>query len=144
MKSNFYIILAFTVLVFLTGCENSDSKSSNTKSIKTVNNSNVAIVTNTSNASNTVSSTNSANLSNSSVSGNLNPKLNVANFDKLTQGMTYSEVTKIFGAKGESLGESGSGATKIVMYQWSNPDGSFAKVIFQNDKLVDKVHTNLR
>lgn len=144
MKSNFYIIIAFTVLVFFTGCENTDSKASNINANKVSNKSNVAIVTNAANASNSVPLANNSNLSNNSASANFNPKLNVTNFNKLSQGMTYAEVVKIFGSKGESLGEAGSGATKTVMYQWLNPDGSFVKVVFQNDKLYDKVHTGLR
>ncbi len=134
MKNKLNLItIALVGLAFFTGCNNkSDSN-------KSVNNSNAAIVTN----SNLAVATNRQNTPAAPAGQQVNPKLNVANFDKMETGMKYTDVVKLLGSEGEVISENEMSGVKTVMYKWSGANGAFLKAIFQNGKLLDKVHTGL-
>lgn len=127
MKTIYNLTIAILIaLLFLSACDK--SKGNKNKTI------------NTANSVNTASNINKIAVATPTV----DPHLNVLNFAKLTNGMKYSEVVKILGSEGENIGESDLPDLKTVMYQWKNDSGAFVKIVFQNDKLVDKVHTGLR
>lgn len=127
MKNNLNLIaLAFVGAVFVHGC---DKAANNNKAEK---NSNSAVVTS------------SVEPLASPVEIPYDSKLNVDNFAKLETGMKYADVVKILGSKGEIINTNEYAGTKIVMYKWSGAGGSFVKIVFQDGKLLDKVHTGLK
>ena len=156
MKNKFNLVaLTITGFIFFTGCSNSVNNSVTNNvtansvaanvttnnlanSNKAVNASNVAIVANSSNIKN------SSNTTVAPAGPEVDSGLNVANFNKLETGMKYADVVKILGSEGKIISDGGSGSSRTVMYQWSGASGSFAKVVFVNDKLYDKAHTGLR
>jgi hypothetical protein len=159
MKNKFNLIaLTLIGFIFFTGCSNSATNSiTNSKPI-TNNNSTVTNVTgntlvninNAANASNVAIVSNTANIKNSSNSTaapagpEVNSGLNVQNFNKLEKGMKYADVAKIFGSEGKIISDGEFGGVRTVMYEWRGSGISFAKVVFQNDKLYDKAHTGLK
>ncbi len=156
MKNKFNLItLTLIGLIFFTGCNNSTNNSANNLvannlTNNNVTNNNLANSNKAVNASNVAIVTNSANIKNSSnkpaapAGPEVASGLNVANFNKLETGMKYADVVRIFGSEGKIISDGDFGGVRTVMYQWSGAGGSFAKVVFQNDKLYDKAHTGLR
>ena len=147
MKNKFNLAaLSLLVLIFFTGCNNSVTNTTANNvtgnnlvnSNRAVNASNVAVVTNTANFKNSASTPAAA------AGPEVETGLNVANFNKLEKGMKYADAVKIFGSEGKIISDGEFGGVRTVMYQWSGAGGSFAKVVFQDDKLYDKVHTGLR
>jgi len=133
MKKNLNLIaIVFIGLNFIAACNNSGNSNISGNNNKTVTNSNVAVIANR------------ANTSTETVGPPTESKLTGANFAKLETGMKYADVVKILGSEGEAIDKYEFGGNKSVMYKWSNPDGAFLKVFFQNDKLVDKAHTGLK
>jgi hypothetical protein len=71
----------------------------------------------------------------------------MANFNRLQNGMTYTQVVKILGKEGEESSVMESGGVKIVMYKWdADEDGSGARldVFFKNGKLDRKLQFALK
>lgn len=137
MRKNFSLItLMFLALCFFTGCPGSGS-GNNSKASS--NNSNISVNTSR-------SQTPAATASNSDADSELKPDshLNLANYAKLVTGIKYNDAVKILGASGTLIGENDIPGTKTAMYQWNNASGAFIKIVFQNDKLIDKVQTGLR
>lgn len=72
-------------------------------------------------------------------------------FDQISDGMSYSQVTSIIGNGGT---ESSSGTMQGVpgvmpsittkLYSWQNSDGSNMNAMFQNDKLINKAQFGLK
>jgi predicted Zn finger-like uncharacterized protein len=78
------------------------------------------------------------------------PAVTQSEYQKVTNGMSYSQVAQIIGEPGEETSRSNvedvpGMAAKIetVSYQWINPDGSNMKAIFQNDRLITKTQAGL-
>lgn len=78
------------------------------------------------------------------------PPVTQAQFDKLLYDMTLSNVEELFGmepSRQDSTYDEGvEGYTRPSLtswYIWENPDGSFIKLGFTNDKLTDMVSENL-
>jgi len=65
-------------------------------------------------------------------------------FNEIKTGMTYDEVVKIIGFKGEEGSMTELGGIKTIMYTWNNPDFSNMNATFQNDKLVSKAQFGLK
>lgn len=67
-------------------------------------------------------------------------------FSKIKEGMTYDEVVKIIGSKGELTSSSSLGDFKIEIYTWygNGFSGSNANVTFQNDKVTAKAQVGLK
>lgn len=147
MKNKFNLV-AMTLIgfIFFTGCNNSATNTTANKvtgnnsvnSNKAVNASNVAVVTNTANIKS------SANTPAAPAGPEVETGLNVANFNKLEKGMKYADAVKILGSEGKIISDGEFAGVRTVMYQWNGAGGSFVKVVFQDDKLYDKVHTGLR
>lgn len=134
MKNKFnFFIFALIALSIVTGCNKTGSANK---------------IANNSNAANAATENKSA-ATNANVSApmNVNPNITAANFAKLQNGMTYKEVVKILGAEGELLSNYEIPELKTVMYQWKG-EGYGAtpslKLVFQNDKLVDKANTGVK
>jgi len=65
----------------------------------------------------------------------------MANYNRLQNGMTYSQVVQILGKEGERTNVMESGGIKIEMYKWSAAeDGSDARLdaFFKNGRLDKK------
>jgi hypothetical protein len=159
MKNKFNLVaLTLIGLIFFTGCSNSASNSvTNNNSIannnsvsNNVTSTNLANSNKVADASNVAIVANTGNIKNSSnttavpVGPEVETGLNVANFNKLEKGMKHADVAKIFGSQGKIISDGQFGGVRTVMYEWRGAGGSFAKVVFQDDKLYDKVHTGLR
>lgn len=54
------------------------------------------------------------------------------------KGMSYSEVKAIIGVGGEELSRSDIAGFSVVMYSWTNSNGSNMNAMFQNGSLVSK------
>ena len=67
----------------------------------------------------------------------------LANFQRLKNGMTYSEVVRVIGAEGELLSESEFAGTTTEMYQWKAGMMANMNAIFQNGKMVSKAQFGL-
>lgn len=132
------IIITVVALTIISGCNKSDNNN------KTVNRSNVATVTNSDNGVNAATVATPDNRKNAPAVSKGNSKINVTNFDQIRNGMKYQDVVNILGSEGEIIGDSDMSGIKTVMYKWNGEvSGSFIKVIFQNDKLIDKAQTGL-
>lgn len=73
--------------------------------------------------------------------------VNMTNFSKLRNGMSYQEAVKILGKEGEVLSESEIGGIKTVMYKWDADEGSWGanmNAMFQNGKLMSKSQFGLK
>jgi len=68
----------------------------------------------------------------------------LANFGKVQTGMTYSEVSDIFGGPGELTAQSEFGGFKNEIYSWA-PDKGFGSVTvtFMNGKVQSKAQFGL-
>lgn len=72
-------------------------------------------------------------------------------YDGIREGMSYEEVVKILGVRGNEVSSSYMegipGVMESVttkMYEWQNRDGSNMNAMFQNNKLVSKAQYGLR
>jgi predicted Zn finger-like uncharacterized protein len=79
------------------------------------------------------------------------PVVSMSEYQKVANGMSYSQVAQIIGEPGEETGRSNiksvPGVTanlETVSYQWINHDGSHMNAIFQNDRLISKTQFGLR
>ena len=80
-------------------------------------------------------------------------KVTKENYDKVTNGISYSQVQKILGSgkddsshAGTSISAPGIGATSKsndVIYVWEDDNGGKIVIIFQDDKVVQKTKTGL-
>jgi predicted Zn finger-like uncharacterized protein len=72
-------------------------------------------------------------------------------YQKVANGMSYSQVAQIIGEPGEEISSSHiegvpgvKASVDTVSYQWINPDGSNMNAIFLNDRLISKAQFGLR
>jgi hypothetical protein len=156
-KINF-VALTLIGFIFFTGCGNSttnsvtnnNSTANNNLAANNVTGNTLASANKAANVSNVAIAANTANIKNSSNTNavaagpEVNSGISAANFDKLEKGMKYAEAAKIFGSEGKIISDGQFGGVRTVMYEWKGAGGSFAKVVFQDDKLYDKAHTGLR
>lgn len=94
----------------------------------------------TASSSGTSTASSSGTSSSSSSSG-----VTLANYNKLQDGMSYSQVTGILGKQGTEVSSNNIMGTKTVMYQWEG-DGwaSNMNAMFQNGKLISKSQLGLK
>ena len=71
------------------------------------------------------------------------PIVTMSEFNRIQEGMAYSEVSLIIGAAGQVLSQSDVAGFKTVMYSWSNSNGSNMNAMFQNGKLISKAQFGL-
>jgi len=71
------------------------------------------------------------------------PVVTMAEYQQISDGMTYDEVTAIIGAPGKELSSSNVAGYSTVMYMWSNEGGSNMNAMFQNGKLINKAQMGL-
>lgn len=71
------------------------------------------------------------------------PVVTLAEYERISEGMTYAEVTAIIGEPGEELSRSHLAGYTTVMWSWSNADGSNMNAMFQNDGLITKAQLGL-
>jgi hypothetical protein len=72
------------------------------------------------------------------------PMVTLSEYERVSNGMTYTEVTAIIGASGQELSRSDIAGFSSVMYSWSNANGSNMNAMFQNGRLVNKAQFGLR
>ncbi|KYC67226.1 DUF3862 domain-containing protein [Heyndrickxia coagulans] len=67
-------------------------------------------------------------------------------FSQIKTGMTYNQVVKIVGSKGELQSESGDGEYKTQIYEWKGEGdiGANANVTFQGGKVEGKAQMGLK
>jgi hypothetical protein len=66
-------------------------------------------------------------------------------FERLQDGMSYSEVKAILGQPGEQLSSSSLGGSTTVMYQWRAEEGfGNMNAMFQDDKMISKSQYGLK
>ena len=72
----------------------------------------------------------------------------MAEFNKITTGMTYRQVVEIVGVEGELMSEVDIGyseyATRIYCWEGNGTAGSNANVTFQGGKVISKAQIGLR
>jgi hypothetical protein len=69
----------------------------------------------------------------------------MANYNQITTGMTYSQVSTILGDSGKELSRVEiKGVPLTISYQWQNTDGSNMLVIFQDDAVTSKAQALLK
>ncbi len=71
------------------------------------------------------------------------PVVTKAEYDLLSEGMSYREAVAVIGAPGEEISRSDLAGFTTIMYSWMNPNGSNMNAMFQNDKLVQKAQFGL-
>ncbi|HKX26418.1 MAG TPA: DUF3862 domain-containing protein [Blastocatellia bacterium] len=59
-------------------------------------------------------------------------------FEKLQTGMSYQEVTEILGSPSKEIRRSETTAYTTVTYLWGGDQAGSVKVVFQDDKLIEK------
>lgn len=59
-------------------------------------------------------------------------------YDRISKGMSYSQVRDIIGVTGEELSCSEFAGTTTIMYSWTNSNGSNMNAIFHNGRLTTK------
>jgi len=74
-----------------------------------------------------------------------NPKISLSEFNRISTGMTHSEVWDIVGSGGTVMSESDIAGYKTVMYTWEGQGslGANANCMFQNGELVSKAQYGL-
>lgn len=72
------------------------------------------------------------------------PLVSKSDYDRIEEGMSYAQTSKIIGAPGEELSRSDLAGYRTVMYSWKNSNGSNMNAMFQNDRLVTKAQFGLR
>jgi len=75
----------------------------------------------------------------SSLKNTIKVKSTRADFDRISEGMTYEQVVSIVGTSGELISSNELAGIKSVMYSWKNASGSNISAVFQNGKLIQKV-----
>ena len=59
-------------------------------------------------------------------------------YEKVSEGMSYSQVRAIIGCDGEEMSHSDYSGISTIMYSWKNSNGSNMIVMFQDDRLINK------
>ncbi|WP_367340838.1 hypothetical protein, partial [Aminivibrio sp.] len=62
----------------------------------------------------------------------------MSEYNQIYDGMTYGDVVRIIGSRGEELSRSSTAGYTITMYAWSNKNGSNMTAMFENGKLTTK------
>lgn len=72
--------------------------------------------------------------------------VNLANFNRIQNGMTYEEVVAILGEEGTVLSETDIAGIKTVMYQWFGTGslGANMNAMFQNGAMIQKSQFGLK
>ena len=69
----------------------------------------------------------------------------MSDYNKITTGMSYSQVSTILGDSGKELSRVDiKGAPLTISYQWQNDDGSNIIVMFQDDAVTTKAQALLK
>ena len=68
----------------------------------------------------------------------------MSEYNQIYDGMTYGDVVRIIGSRGEELSRSSTAGYTITMYAWSNKNGSNMTAMFENGKLTTKSQIGLR
>jgi uncharacterized protein DUF3862 len=70
--------------------------------------------------------------------------LTMAKYEAIREGMSYEEVVKIIGRKGQESSRSSMAGQTSVIYTWKTWTGSNVIVQFLNDRVVTKAQAGLR
>src|SRR5262245_41924350 len=74
----------------------------------------------------------------------VNAGMTLANYERLTTGMTYAQVCGILGKNGTEMSRSEMLGTVTVMYEWQGNGLANMNAMFQNGKLVSKAQFGLK
>ena len=73
------------------------------------------------------------------------PAVTLDEYNRVQNGMTYTEANNIIGEKGKEMSRTEIPGTPLtVMYGWQNSDGSNMNAMFQDDKLITKAQFGLK
>lgn len=72
------------------------------------------------------------------------PVVTMAEYNRVSNGMTYKSVTEIVGAPGQENARNDIGGTLTVMYSWTNSNGSGMNAMFQGGELIQKAQFGLQ
>jgi len=70
--------------------------------------------------------------------------INLNNYSRISDGMSYNQVVNILERSGKELSRSSIGGTTTVMYSWDAPGFASMNAMFQDDKLVSKSQFGLK
>jgi hypothetical protein len=70
--------------------------------------------------------------------------LNIADYNRVKNGMKLSEVLDILGSEGSEVSSSEAGKAKISTYKWEGKDYSYIICTFNNDKLMLKSQSGIK
>jgi len=69
----------------------------------------------------------------------------MASYNRIKNGMTYSQVVQILGKEGTELSSNEIAGIRTIMYQWEGDGwGSNMNVMFQNGKVIQKAQFGLK
>lgn len=81
----------------------------------------------------------------------MQPKITMAKYNQVQDGMGYSNVCSIMGENGQEMSSSSMPGVPGMIpsittkaYGWQNPEGSNTIIMFQNDKMVMKSQFGLK
>lgn len=69
--------------------------------------------------------------------------LNLANFERVQEGMDLAAVQALLGPNGQAIAETEVAGSKAQVFSWKNPDGSNAIVEFRDGKVTAKAQAGL-
>lgn len=72
------------------------------------------------------------------------PVVTLAEYEQAETGMSYEKVVAVVGASGQEMSRSEADGYSVVMYYWSNDNGSNMNAMFENGKLSNKAQVGLR
>jgi hypothetical protein len=75
--------------------------------------------------------------------GSTPPVVTRSEYERIRDGMSYTEVRAIIGNDGVELSRSDVAGFSTVMYSWTNSNGSNMNAMFQNNALINKAQFGL-
>jgi hypothetical protein len=73
-----------------------------------------------------------------------NPRISLEAYNQLKIGMPQEEVETVMGSPGKEISASQKGSTKTVFQEWTSGESITVRLMFQNERLVDKTQHGLQ
>lgn len=70
--------------------------------------------------------------------------LTLEKFNRIKNGMSYSEVKDIIGSEGAQIASSGEGKYKVESYKWDGENFSYILVTFMGEKMYSKNQNGMK
>jgi hypothetical protein len=72
------------------------------------------------------------------------PSITLQAYNELKIGMPQKEVETVMGSPGKEISASQKGSTKTVFHEWTSEQRITVRLMFQNERLVDKSQHGLQ